>query len=200
MAACSRASASTTRRWQRARNRAHRLARRESLSVRGRDRARGVHRRGGHREHRRRRAGDAARGREEPRTRDRRRRSRGLSRECSRPRGRASRQPTAPRARGQGVQHTARYDAAISGYLRTHSVEPTAWPDPLAALSWRLAQPLRYGENPHQSAALYRTAAALRARSRTRAQLQGKELSFNNLVDADAAFASRERASTRRRA
>ena len=52
--------------------------------------------------------------------------------------------------------HTARYDTAISNYLRTHNASPAPWPDPLLT-SWRLAQPLRYGENPHQQAALYRT-------------------------------------------
>jgi phosphoribosylaminoimidazolecarboxamide formyltransferase/IMP cyclohydrolase len=83
--------------------------------------------------------------------------------------------------------HTARYDTAISNYLRTHNASPAPWPDPLLA-SWRLAQALRYGENPHQQAALYRT---LQPRSGTVAhakQVQGKELSFNNIVDADAAF------------
>jgi phosphoribosylaminoimidazolecarboxamide formyltransferase/IMP cyclohydrolase len=82
--------------------------------------------------------------------------------------------------------HTARYDTAISNYLRTHNASPAPWPDPLLA-SWRLAQALRYGENPHQQAALYR--AAQRPGTVAHAtQAQGKELSFNNLVDADAAL------------
>ena len=51
------------------------------------------------------------------------------------------------------------------------------------------SQDLRYGENPHQSAAFYRDrAAACRAASRSYRQLQGKELSYNNIADADAAW------------
>jgi phosphoribosylaminoimidazolecarboxamide formyltransferase / IMP cyclohydrolase len=82
--------------------------------------------------------------------------------------------------------HTARYDTAISNYLRTHNASPAPWPDPLLG-SWRLAQPLRYGENPHQQAALYRTSQRAGTVAHAK-QVQGKELSFNNLVDADAAF------------
>jgi phosphoribosylaminoimidazolecarboxamide formyltransferase/IMP cyclohydrolase len=83
--------------------------------------------------------------------------------------------------------HTSRYDAAISAYLRAHGATPDAWPDPLL-LSWQLAEPLRYGENPHQSAALYRSAPARAGTVAHARQLQGKPLSFNNIVDADAAF------------
>jgi len=83
--------------------------------------------------------------------------------------------------------HTARYDTAISNYLRTHNVAPAPWPDPLL-VSWRLAQPLRYGENPHQQAALYRTSQRRAGTVAHATQVQGKELSFNNIVDADAAF------------
>ena len=83
--------------------------------------------------------------------------------------------------------HTARYDAAISQYLRSHSEAPAEWADTLLR-SWQLAQPLRYGENPHQRAALYRASAGAAATVAHALQLQGKELSYNNLVDADAAF------------
>jgi phosphoribosylaminoimidazolecarboxamide formyltransferase/IMP cyclohydrolase len=83
--------------------------------------------------------------------------------------------------------HTARYDTAISNYLRTHNASPAPWPDPLLT-SWRLAQPLRYGENPHQQAALYRTPHPRTGSVAHATQVQGKELSFNNIVDADAAF------------
>jgi phosphoribosylaminoimidazolecarboxamide formyltransferase/IMP cyclohydrolase len=83
--------------------------------------------------------------------------------------------------------HTAAYDTAISRYLRAHSAGPAAWPDPLLA-NWRLKQVLRYGENPHQTAALYRTAQARPGSVAHAQQLQGKELSFNNIVDADAAL------------
>ena len=54
--------------------------------------------------------------------------------------------------------------------------------------SWDLTQPLRYGENPHQRAALYRTPEHVPGTVAHALQLQGKELSFNNLVDADAAY------------
>jgi phosphoribosylaminoimidazolecarboxamide formyltransferase / IMP cyclohydrolase len=87
----------------------------------------------------------------------------------------------------KAFSHTSRYDAAISSYLRTHSATPDAWPDPLLR-NWRLAQALRYGENPHQRAALYRTAEHAPATIAHATQMQGKELSFNNLVDADAAY------------
>jgi phosphoribosylaminoimidazolecarboxamide formyltransferase/IMP cyclohydrolase len=87
----------------------------------------------------------------------------------------------------KAFSHTARYDAAISTYLRGHSESADAWPDPLLR-SWRLVQGLRYGENPHQGAALYRTSEQAPGSVTHAAQVQGKELSFNNLVDADAAY------------
>jgi len=87
----------------------------------------------------------------------------------------------------KAFSHTARYDAAISNYLRTHSGGDGGWPNPLVQ-GWQLVQPLRYGENPHQRAALYRTPEHMPATVAHALQLQGKELSFNNLVDADAAY------------
>ena len=83
--------------------------------------------------------------------------------------------------------HTARYDAAISHYLHTHSTMPDEWANPLLR-SWELLQPLRYGENPHQHAALYRTPEPVPGTVAHALKIQGKELSFNNLVDADAAY------------
>jgi len=82
--------------------------------------------------------------------------------------------------------HTSRYDAAISTYLKAHSTAAEEWPNPLLR-GWALKDPLRYGENPHQRAALYRNAEAVPGTVTHAQQLQGKELSFNNLVDADAA-------------
>ena len=76
--------------------------------------------------------------------------------------------------------HTAAYDAAILGYL-TRSQE--ALPETLSVVLQR-RQPLRYGENPHQRAGLYVTDEA---GIRDMHQLHGKELSFNNLLDVDAA-------------
>lgn len=86
----------------------------------------------------------------------------------------------------KAFSHTARYDTAISRYLRAHSTTPDEWPSTLLR-GWDLHQPLRYGENPHQRAAWYRSAEAVPGSVAHAEQLQGKELSFNNLVDADAA-------------
>ena len=82
---------------------------------------------------------------------------------------------------------TARYDGAIADYLAAaRAEEPFA---PTARLVGVKAQDLRYGENPHQRAAFYRDAAPLPEPSVASArQLQGKELSFNNIVDANAAL------------
>ena len=76
--------------------------------------------------------------------------------------------------------HTASYDTAIAGWLGD-----AALPDPLLVAAPRV-QSLRYGENPHQAAALYRFAQGRPGVASGR-QLQGKELSYNNLQDADAA-------------
>ncbi|TMD58479.1 MAG: bifunctional phosphoribosylaminoimidazolecarboxamide formyltransferase/IMP cyclohydrolase [Chloroflexi bacterium] len=90
-------------------------------------------------------------------------------------------------------QHTASYDTAIAEYLRTHTSEPEYFPEDLT-LSMRRVQSLRYGENPHQQAALYswnKTTTASLEPTVTRAEiLHGKELSFNNLLDLDAALTS----------
>jgi len=87
----------------------------------------------------------------------------------------------------KAFEHTSRYDAAISRYLRSRNAASDAWPDPLE-LRWQLAESLRYGENPHQSAALYRTVSPRAGTVASARQLQGKQLSFNNIVDADAAL------------
>jgi phosphoribosylaminoimidazolecarboxamide formyltransferase/IMP cyclohydrolase len=79
---------------------------------------------------------------------------------------------------------TAAYDAAISGWFANAIGQATpAW----RAIGGRLAQELRYGENPHQQAAFYRTSEVRRGIA-TATQHQGKELSYNNLNDTDAAF------------
>src|SRR5579883_1665997 len=79
---------------------------------------------------------------------------------------------------------TAEYDSAITARLAQVGAEPSPLP---AALSLRAPKlmDLRYGENPHQSAALYGRQGAGVAGAE---QLQGKELSYNNLVDLDAAW------------
>ena len=79
---------------------------------------------------------------------------------------------------------TAAYDAAISTWFATQ-LEQTA--PPYRTFSGRLAEELRYGENPHQAAAFYRTPES-RPGVATAVQHQGKELSYNNLNDTDAAF------------
>ena len=85
--------------------------------------------------------------------------------------------------------HTARYDAAISNFLSSLDAErkPGRWSETLT-LQFTKLQDLRYGENPQQQAAFYSSgdyAGASVARAR---QIQGKELSFNNILDADAAL------------
>ncbi len=84
-------------------------------------------------------------------------------------------------------RHTSRYDAAIAGWLGAVVEGPEAAPSTLFVEA-PLAQTLRYGENPHQSAALYRDRALPPASLVGAKQLGGKELSFNNLLDADAAL------------
>ena len=82
--------------------------------------------------------------------------------------------------------HTATYDAAVWSWLRAADEDnelPTRYP-----IGLRLRETLRYGENPHQRAGLY-TLAGGTGDTVVGAQLhQGKELSFNNLADADAAL------------
>ncbi len=80
--------------------------------------------------------------------------------------------------------HTARYDAAVSAWFSAQMGE--VYPDTLT-ITAQLRQKLRYGENPHQSAAFYVTDLK-RAGVANAIQIQGKELSYNNLNDTDAAF------------
>lgn len=82
-------------------------------------------------------------------------------------------------------QYTARYDTAIASYLARHSGE--GFPDVLN-LQVYLKQTMRYGENPHQKAAFYTESAPDSGTIGSSSQLQGKELSYNNLADADAAL------------
>jgi phosphoribosylaminoimidazolecarboxamide formyltransferase/IMP cyclohydrolase len=80
--------------------------------------------------------------------------------------------------------HTAAYDAMIAGWLAREQGE--SFPQRLV-VAGRLQQSLRYGENPHQAAAAYASGPA-RPGVIGAAQLQGKELSYNNLNDTNAAF------------
>ena len=85
--------------------------------------------------------------------------------------------------------HTAAYDGAIANYLfaldAQHQRQP--YPDVLN-LQFRKVQDMRYGENPHQSAAFYRDDRPAEGSLANYHQLQGKELSYNNIADADAAW------------
>jgi phosphoribosylaminoimidazolecarboxamide formyltransferase/IMP cyclohydrolase len=85
--------------------------------------------------------------------------------------------------------HTAAYDGAIANYLtaRDEQGAPRAYP---GRWSWQgvKVEDLRYGENPHQAAAFYRDDPAVPGTIATFRQLQGKELSYNNIADADAAW------------
>jgi phosphoribosylaminoimidazolecarboxamide formyltransferase/IMP cyclohydrolase len=84
--------------------------------------------------------------------------------------------------------HTAAYDAAVANYLTSlQDGERSEYPDVLT-LQFTKLQDLRYGENPHQSAALYRDTEAVAGSLASYRQVQGKELSYNNIADADAAW------------
>ncbi|MGR9115589.1 MAG: bifunctional phosphoribosylaminoimidazolecarboxamide formyltransferase/IMP cyclohydrolase [Gammaproteobacteria bacterium] len=82
-------------------------------------------------------------------------------------------------------EHTARYDTAISIYLGR--VNQQKFPDTLN-LQFQRRQTMRYGENPHQQAAFYREAQPEPGTIAAARQLQGKELSYNNIADTDAAL------------
>ncbi len=86
--------------------------------------------------------------------------------------------------------HTAAYDGQIAQWLSPRAADPQqpeAWPKTFHA-SLHLASALRYGETPHQRGALYVEAGAPQGIVATARFLQGKELSYNNLADADAAL------------
>ena len=91
---------------------------------------------------------------------------------------------TRKRLAAKAFARTASYDAAIANWFnRANAIAaPTFF-----AIGGRLAQSLRYGENPHQNAAAYKTADQ-RSGILDALQLQGKELSYNNINDADAAL------------
>ncbi len=92
------------------------------------------------------------------------------------------------RLAAKAFAHTAAYDAAVAAWLLGDS---PSWPDDLA-VGGRKTLDLRYGENPHQRAAAYARAVPGAAPAGVLAaeQVTGKELSYNNLLDADAAWAA----------
>jgi phosphoribosylaminoimidazolecarboxamide formyltransferase/IMP cyclohydrolase len=89
----------------------------------------------------------------------------------------------------KAFSHTAAYDGAISNYLtaRDESGAASAFPE---RWNWQgvKLEDLRYGENPHQAAAFYRDDPLIPNVIAASTQLQGKELSYNNIADADAAW------------
>lgn len=85
--------------------------------------------------------------------------------------------------------HTARYDSAISAWLDSQvpAEERTRFPN-ILTLQFEKVQNLRYGENPHQQAAFYREFGRKEPSIALAKQLQGKEMSFNNYLDANSAL------------
>ena len=85
--------------------------------------------------------------------------------------------------------HTARYDSAISNHLTAllDDGSKQAYPERFQ-IAFDKVQDLRYGENPHQSAAFYKESDAPAGAIAAYTQVQGKELSYNNIADADAAW------------
>jgi len=84
--------------------------------------------------------------------------------------------------------HTARYDGLIANYLGARFDETSSVFPPSLHLAYQRHSTLRYGENPHQRAALYVERDAPGGNIATAKVLSGKELSFNNIADADAAL------------
>jgi len=91
------------------------------------------------------------------------------------------------RLAAKAFAHTAAYDSMITDYLRGQSDATEKFPERLL-LSYRRKTRLRYGENPHQAAAAYVATNASGASVIRSRQLQGKEISYNNIVDADTAL------------
>ncbi len=89
----------------------------------------------------------------------------------------------------KAFSHTAAYDSAISNYLTIINTDGTRSAYP-AQINFNFAkvQDMRYGENPHQSAAFYRDLNSVKGGIADYTQLQGKALSYNNVGDADAAW------------
>ncbi len=97
--------------------------------------------------------------------------------------------PTRFRLAQKAFSHTAAYDGAISSHLTALDAEGRRQPFPgRFNVQFELVQALRYGENPHQNAAFYRDPVPAAGGLATGRQLQGKELSYNNIADADAAW------------
>ncbi len=83
-------------------------------------------------------------------------------------------------------EHTANYDAMICNYLK-HERKDESFPNALT-LTYEKVQEMRYGENPHQKAALYKEIGKCEGSLTIATQLNGKELSFNNINDTNGAL------------
>ncbi len=98
---------------------------------------------------------------------------------------------TRKRLAAKAFTHTAQYDAMVSSYLTRVTQGSTQgsneYPD-LLPLQFRKRMDLRYGENPHQSAAFYAAADTKGASIASASQVQGKQLSYNNIADSDTAL------------
>ncbi len=86
---------------------------------------------------------------------------------------------------GKAFEHTANYDAMISGYFTEQN--DVEWQDTLS-LTWEKQEVLRYGENPHQNAAAYKNVFCDGYNLFNAKQLHGKALSYNNYNDSDSAL------------
>ncbi len=87
------------------------------------------------------------------------------------------------RLSAKAYTHTAEYDMCIAGYMRAQAGLPEK-----LFLEYEIRQPLRYGENPHQSAKFYAAPQKCSYSLAFSTQIQGKELSYNNIQDANAAL------------
>ncbi|MBL3600879.1 MAG: bifunctional phosphoribosylaminoimidazolecarboxamide formyltransferase/IMP cyclohydrolase [gamma proteobacterium endosymbiont of Lamellibrachia anaximandri] len=85
-------------------------------------------------------------------------------------------------------EHTARYDAAIANYLGARTGEEVTDFPRTFSMQFKQVQTMRYGENPHQKAAFFVEHKVEEACIATARQIQGKELSYNNIGDTDAAL------------
>ncbi|MBT7272608.1 MAG: bifunctional phosphoribosylaminoimidazolecarboxamide formyltransferase/IMP cyclohydrolase [Nitrospina sp.] len=96
-------------------------------------------------------------------------------------------QKTRMRLSRDAYSHTARYDSLISDYLSGQLEDKEDFP-PTLQIPFEKIQTLRYGENPHQLAAFYRDPDATSQDIASSQKIQGKELSFNNIIDLEAAW------------
>ncbi len=98
-------------------------------------------------------------------------------------------QPERAELAAAAFRHTASYDVAVASWMTGHTEEDEATFPGWRGETWQRRSALRYGENPHQPAALYVSGGEATGLAAA-AQLHGKEMSYNNYVDADSAWRS----------